>query len=115
MVVELLKKHLGQGTTEFGVASGAKLIQEQQAVAARTVEEPLHPVEPVAVCGELVLDALVVPDVGQDLFEQAEGAVGVHREPGAHSGPWPASRPTILRVMDLPPALGPLMISILRP
>ena len=78
--IEILEEHFGQGTAQFRVTARAEFVEQQQRVPTGLIEKALHPLEPIAVRGQLILDALVVPDVGQDLFEKAHRTVGVDRD-----------------------------------
>ncbi len=70
-VVQVLKKNLGQRPAQLGVGPRSKLVQKQQRLCIRNRQEVAHSSKPVAVCGELIFNALVVSDVGKDGVEDA--------------------------------------------
>ncbi len=78
----------GQGGAFFGIGGGAEFVQQHQRLRGRGARDEIDVGDVRGEGGEILLDRLVVADVGEDGVEHGEfGAVGGHGQAGLrHQG-----------------------------
>ena len=69
LVVEAAQYRLGNGASDEGLGTAAKLIDEDQAASIRLAHHVLHVQQVTAVGAEVVLDALLIADINEYAVE----------------------------------------------
>ena len=77
-VVDALQHGLGDGASDERVCAAAELVYEHQALWAAVAQHVLHVQQMAAVGAQVVLDALFVADVDEDVAEDAHAARLLH-------------------------------------
>ena len=77
-VVDALQHGLGNGSSDERVGAAAELVDEHQALRTAVAEHVLHVQQVAAVGAQVVLDALLVADVDEDVAEDAHAARLLH-------------------------------------
>ena len=107
-VEQVLEEGAREGGAFGRVGAGGELVEEDERRRAGALEQLDDVAHVAAERRERLLDALLVADVGEDLFEDGQAAAG----PAGTGSPACAirqSRPTVLSATVLPPVLGPVI------
>ena len=73
LLPELFQHGFSDGTSDGGLSTAAELIDEQQTLSVRLFHHLLHVHQVGRVGREVVLDALLVANVDQDMLEESCG------------------------------------------
>ena len=70
MPVELLKNRLGNGTANLGLGTATHLVDEYQGLPATFRQEQFHVLQVAAIGTQVILNALLIADVNEDVVKQ---------------------------------------------